>query len=235
MAFQALLENDLKSMVSSWGVRIWLGLAALLAIVSLPVALSERPGAQALAEVLGTYPLIWSTFAIVLSAGAVSSETGVVADSILSKAVTRYEYIVAKLASRLVTVLGVYLLVAIPSAYLTYRYGTGPLSTSGIVWGVLLIGLNMVLLTSLSVTFSTLFSRTLVAVMGAWFLWYMAGGIFAVLEIEHLSPLHLVENLPAILQGDYAEVDRWQILVMFSLVSAAVTGVAVLHFGRKDL
>jgi hypothetical protein len=235
MAFQALIENDLRSMISSWGVRIWLVLAIFQAIITLPAAISEGPAAQALADVLGSYPIIWSTFAIVLSAGAVSSEAGVVADSILSKAVTRYEYILAKLFSRILVVLGVYLLVALPSAYLTNRFGGGSLTTGGIGWGIVLIGVTMILITSVAVSFSTLFSWTLVAVMGAWFLWYVTGGIFALLEIEQLSPLHIVESLPDVLQGDYADVNRWRILLMFGAASALISGLSILHFARKDL
>jgi hypothetical protein len=229
------MENDLGSTISSWGVRIWLVLAALQAIVTLPAAMNEGSASKALSDVLGSYPIIWSTFAIVLSAGAVSSESGVVADSILSKAVTRYEYIVAKLLSRIVIVLGVYLLVALPSAYLANRYGDGELTTRGIVWGIILIGVNMILITSVAVSFSTLFSWTLVAVMGAWFLWYVTGGIFAVLEIQQLSPLHIVERLPDILQGDYTDVNRWRILLIFFAASAVISAISIFHFGRKDL
>lgn len=235
MAFQALLENDLSTMISSWGVRIWAILAALQALITLPAGMSEGPASQALADILGTYPLIWSTFAIILSAGAVSSEAGVVADSILSKAVTRYEYVLSKLASRILIVLGVYLLVTLPAAFLAHRYGGETVTTRGIVWGVLLIGVNMVLITSVAVTFSTLFSWTLVAVMGSWFLWYVTGGIFALLEIEQLSPLHIIESLPDILQGQLAAVHRWRILGIFGLMSAVASTLAILHFSRKDL
>lgn len=229
------MENDLNNMVHSWAVRIWLVLVALQALVTLPASMSEETPPQALANVLGTYPLIWSTFAIVISAGAVASEAGVVADSVLSKAVTRYEYILAKMLSRVLTVLGVYLLVAVPSALLAHRYDNGELTRAGMIWGVALIGSIMMLLTSLSVTFSTIFNRTLVAMMAAWFLWYVAGGIFAVLELEYLSPLHIVENLPDILQGVYSTSDQWRTLAVFTMGSFVITGLAALHFGRKDL
>jgi len=97
-------------------VRIWLGLTAVLALITILTAPSDGvPASEALANLLATYPLIWSTFAIVVSGGAVSSEAGVVADSILSKAVTRYEYILAKVTSRLITVLGIFLIQVILS------------------------------------------------------------------------------------------------------------------------
>jgi ABC-2 type transport system permease protein len=236
MTFWALMEADLvNSIARSWAVRGWLGLMALQAIVTVPSSTGDSTAADALAGLLGTFPLIWSLFIIVNTSGAVSSESGVVADSILSKSVTRYEYILAKMASRLVMVIGAYLLITLPSAYLVYRYGIGDLSTGGVVWGVVVVGMMLVLLTSLSIALSTLFNRTMVAMIGAWGVWYAAGAITALFQVEFLSPLDIVEALPATLAGDYVASDQWRILFGFTIASAAVMGIAVLHFSRKDL
>jgi hypothetical protein len=188
-----------------------------------------------LASLLATYPLIWSTFAIIVSGGAVSSEAGLVADSILSKSVTRYEYVLAKLSSRLVAVLGVYLLVVLPWSLLVLRQAKGDLWGAGVFWGLVLIGMTLFLLTSLSVALSTLFNRTLVAIVVVWFSWYAASGIFAMLEVDYLSPGHIIENLPATLQGDFVMVEQLKILVGFGLLSGLFIALAVWYFNRKDL
>jgi ABC-2 type transport system permease protein len=236
MAFWALMEADLvNSIARSWAVRGWLGLMTLQAIITVPSSTGDATAADALAGLLGTFPLIWSLFIIVNTSGAVSSESGVVADSILSKSVTRYEYILAKTASRLVMVIGAYLLVTLPSAYLIYRYGSGDLATDGVVWGVVLVGMMLLLLTVLAVALSTLFNRTMVAMIGTWGVWYAAGAIAALFQVEYLSPLDIVDALPATLVGDYAAADQWRILIGFAAVSAAVMGIAVWHFSRKDL
>jgi ABC-2 type transport system permease protein len=234
MAFRALLEADLASMARSWVVRIWLGLMAAQALVTVPAAIQGGdPASDALAGLLGTYPVIWSTFAIIVSGGAVASEAGVVADSILSKAVTRYDYILAKFASRLITVLGLYLLVTLPATYLMSRAAGHDLTARGVIWAIVLVGLMLVLLTNLAVSCSTLFNRTLVAVVVVWVLWYAAGGIFALLELAHLSPLHVVESLPDMLRGDTN--DTWRTLAGFALPSGALTLLAVAYFARKDV
>ncbi len=235
MTFQALVEADLISLVRSWAVRIWLGLMAAQSLFMIAVSTNEGTKADALAGLLGTFPVIWSTFIIINSSGAVSSETGVVADSILSKAVTRYDYILAKITSRLVMVLGLYLVITIPAAYLISRYGHGPLTRTGTAWGLLLIGMTLLLLTTLSVALSSLFNRTLVALIVAWVLWYAAGGIAALFQLDYLSPLHIVDKLPDILQGQFAAVHPWRILFAFTTISAAVITMAVAHFARKDL
>jgi ABC-2 type transport system permease protein len=235
MAFQALMQADLVSLARSWAVRIWLGLMALPAIVTVPSSTSDSTAPDALAGLLATFPLIWSLFIIINSSGAVSSESGVVADSILSKSVTRYEYILAKIASRLVMVLGFFLLITLPAAYLIARYGIGELARDGIVWSILIIGMMLVLLTSLAVALSTLFNRTMVAMIGTWGVWYAAGAITALFRVEFLSPLDIVDTLPTTLQGDYVASDQWRILAGFAVASATVISIAVLHFSRKDL
>ncbi len=236
MPYLALLEADLISTARSWVVRIWLGLTAVLALVTILSASAEGLlASEVLASLLATYPLIWSTFAILVSGGAISSEAGVVGDSILSKAVTRYEYILAKMTSRLITVLGLYLVVVLPSAYIIPRFSQDGLTGTGVAWAVLLIGVILVLLTSLGVTFSTLFNRTLVAVVVVWLLWYAASAIFVLLEVEYLSPMQISESLPAVLRGDYAVADQQRILAGFGLPAVMFALVAIVYFARKDL
>ncbi len=98
-----------------------------------------------------------------------------------------------------------------------------------------MIGMTLVLLTTLSVALSTLFNRTLVALIVAWFLWYSAGGIAALFQVDELSPLHIVDRLPDMLVGNYTSTDQWRILFGFAAVSFVVIGLAVMHFARKDL
>ncbi len=235
MPYLALLEADLAAMARSWVVRIWLLLTAVQSLAVTLGALSEGNAADALAGLLGTFPVIWSTFAIIVSSGAISSEAGVVADSILSKAVSRYEYILAKLTSRLMTVLGLYLVVILPPVYIISRHAQDGLDGAGVAWAVLLIATTLVLLTSLALTFSALINRTLVVVVVVWFLWYVAGALFALLGVDFLSPLLIVESLPAMMQGDFALADQLRVLVGFASLSSLLVLLASWHFARKDL
>jgi hypothetical protein len=235
MPYLALVEADLANMTRSWLVRIWLVLAAGLSLIIVLTALTEGTPAQSVADLLGTWPLIWSTFAIVVSAGAISSEAGVVADSILSKAVTRYGYVLSKLTARLITVLGIYLALVLPAVYVISRYAEETLAGGGVAWAVLMVGMPLVLLTCLGVAFSALFNRTLVAVVVVWVLWYAAGFIFVLLGVEYLSSLAIIDSLPRMLQGDYRVADQIRVIFGFGLPSVAVVLAAVWYFGRKDL
>src|SRR5207248_2484677 len=52
------------------------------------------------------------TLVVVLAAGAISSERGTLADSVLSRGISRYQYFLGKWHARLVAVLSTYLLLS---------------------------------------------------------------------------------------------------------------------------
>lgn len=205
-------------------------------LLSVPAAADESLlASQAIANVLGIFPLVWSTFIIVICSGAVSSEADMVADSILSKPVTRYHYILAKFSSRLTAILGIYLLVALLSTVLLAQNADDDLTRGGIVWGILDVGILITLLTSLAIGFSTFFNRTLVALVVVWLIWYVSSGILALFQLDFLSPIDIVDNLAATLSGDYKTSTQLKIMGIFGGLSALTIGGAVAYFARKDL
>ena len=237
MPFLGILQADLNKLIRSWVVRIWAGLLAVFVVVTLVGSAGGTFAAESLANLLGSFPLLWSTLVIVVSAGSVSSEAGVVADSILSKAVTRYEYILAKLFAPLIVVLGLYLLAIALPLYVVAR-GALPveeLDSAGLAWGVGLVAAILFTLTALSVAFSALFNRTLVAVIVVLILWYGAGIGLAALGAEILSPVFIVEQLPAIIQGDYESGELWRTLAGFGIIASVLIVTAGAHFSAKDL
>ena len=236
MPFQAVLTNDLRSMIRSWLVRIWLILIAAQSLFMIAVSLDEETTvAETLAGYLGLFPLVWSTVVIIVSGGAVSSESGVVADSILSKAITRTEYVAAKLTSRLMVVLGAFLAATVPVSYIITENATGPLDNAGLRWAFILVGLMLTLLTCLSVAFSALFNRTMVAIVLVWFAWYIAGSVTALFNADYLSPLAIIDNLPTLIEGHYDTDELLRTVVGFGGLAIGAMLATIYHFGHKDL
>lgn len=236
MPFRAIMETDLRMMIRSWLVRIWLVLIGAQALFMIALSFDEEtPTSETLAGVLGVFPLVWSTFVIIVSGGAVSSESGVVADSILSKAITRTEYILAKLASRLSIVLGSFLLATVPVAYIIVQNTSEKIDTGGLIWGFVVVGMMLLFLTSLAVAFSALFNRTLVAVVVVWFVWYIAGSVTALLQADYLSPLVIVDSLPFLMIGDYDSGELMRSSIGFLALSTGAIITTLLHFARKDV
>jgi len=236
MPFLAIFETDFRTMLHSWIFRIWAILLAGQSLMLMAVSSDEATLAtEAISGMLGLFPLVWSTVVIVFSSGAISSESGVVADSILSKSVRRSEYILAKLLSRGVIVVALFVFSAGPVTYVVAQNATGPVDSGGVVWAFVLIGLMLALLTSLAIASSTLFNRTLVAVVVIWFVWYAAGAVMGILNAEYLSPLAIIDSLPRLLKGDYETGDLVQSVVGYVVLIAISIGVSLLHFTRKDV
>lgn len=236
MPFLALLETDFRTMLRSWLVRIWIVLLAGQGLFILAVSTdATNNAANTIAGLLSIFPLVWSTVVIIVSGGAVSSESGVVADSILSKAVRRTEYILAKLLSRLGIVLGLFLALTVPVAYIIAQNASGDVDSAGLVWAFAMVGLMLTLLTSLAVASSTLFNNTLVAVVVVWFAWYIAGAVTGLLQADYLSPLGIVDSLPALLEGDYNSDELLRSVLAYGVLAGASVTLTTLHFVRKDV
>jgi len=236
MPFLALLETDFKMMLRSWLVRIWMVLLAGQGLFLLAVSTDEQSSApDTIAGLLGIFPLVWSTVVIIVSGGAISSESGVVADSILSKAVRRSEYILAKLLSRLGIVIGLFLLMSVPVSYIIAQNATGDVDTTGMIWAFAMVGLMLTVLTSLAVASSTLFNNTLVAVVVVWFAWYIAGAVTGLLQADYLSPLGIVDSLPGLLAGDYNTDELTQTVIGYGVLALSSIVLTTLHFVRKDV
>ncbi|MGE3855411.1 MAG: hypothetical protein AB7G21_00490, partial [Dehalococcoidia bacterium] len=93
-AFLAILRYDLGLLTRSWITRIWLPLLVAPALFLVAVAANEDElASETLAAYLAAVLIPISGLAVaVLSSSAVSGESGIIADGILSRSVTRSEY-----------------------------------------------------------------------------------------------------------------------------------------------
>ena len=93
--FWAIVRADMKGLFTSRITNGWLLAAAFIQVIR---TLGSR-GAESVSAVvssgLSDFVLIWALVIIGLSASSVSSEAGELADSIMSKSVTRLDYVLA--------------------------------------------------------------------------------------------------------------------------------------------
>jgi len=229
-AWRALVQADVVVLAKSWVVRIWL-LILLISFLAVPVAMlvsngsGSTPASAALAVYLGIFLSVWSMVIIVVSAGSVSLEAEVVADGILSRACTRTQYILAKLASRALVIGGVYLLGASAAAYVSWRYGANDVTFGTMLSGIAIVGLALLMLVSLGVTMSAIFNNTIVSIIGLLLLWHVAGALFAFAGVEYMSPTSLTGRLPEILRDSRAP----------QVVSCSATRTSVSIIFSKDV
>ena len=237
--FWALLQWELRNLARSWVLRLWLLLSALASILLVVVSANsgeEEGASQLFSVVLSLYLTFGSVVFIVLSASSVASEREVLADSILCCSVSRYHYILSKLASLVLTVLVLYLLVTLPVGYLIGRYHPqSDLSLAGVTYGILSVAMLLATLVTLGVAVSTLLNKTVLAVVVVALIWLSLALIFSFLGISFLSPAYLTAKLPQVMAGDFSVAEQWKIVGSFAGLMALFSTLAVLAFLRKDL
>lgn len=207
MPLMAILRHDLRSLRGSWLVRIWLGATTFLSLLIVASCWAVVPTTYVIGWLLVPYLVApWFMVAIVLGADPVSgTRAEALADGILSRPVTRYEYLVGAWMARVVTVVGVYLMVIVPAVVLVYwakRPGVADDGTTlyGVVASVGVVGLVLTFLVTMGFFLGTLLRRPLLAIVVALFVWFPVNLILDVYDLQEFSPLSLNRALPELLQ-----------------------------------
>src|SRR5947209_5123229 len=115
LPYWAVFQADVHQTVRSWVYRIWV-LVSLLAAVGYLLyrfglaheAGLVQPASRLIADLLRWTLLGSVTLIVVLCAGSISAERGTMADSVLSRGISRHQYFLGKWHSRLVTVLATF-------------------------------------------------------------------------------------------------------------------------------
>jgi ABC-type transport system involved in multi-copper enzyme maturation permease subunit len=159
--------------------------------------------------------LVFPWFLIVMLLG-ISPVTGsrldALADGILSRPITRYEYLLASWAARVVTVLVVFFLVIAPCVLLAVFAKRPAVTPDSVTWyGMLsaaaLVSLVLTFLVSLGFLAGTLLRRPLVAAVVLFFVWYPANFVLDTFSLEEFSPITLNRALPTLLRTPWSAPD----------------------------
>lgn len=213
MPYVALLRHDLRSLWQSWLVRLWLGGTALLTFMLVGANWSQFRDGTLIASLLFPYLVFpWFFVVVVLGVSPVSgSRSETLADGILSRPVSRCEYLLATWSARVVLVLGVYLVVTVPSVILVMLakrpVPEDTVTIYGIVTALTVVGLVLTFLVSLGFLMGTLLRKPLLAVVVLVFIWYPIGLILSVFSLEEFSPISLSRAISTQLRQSWREPD----------------------------
>lgn len=236
-AFTALLRYDLGQLARSWLVRLWLVLLVLPAAFLVVVAASEDELAS---ETMAAYiaavvaPLSWLAVSI-FSASAVAAESPVAADSILSRSVTRTEYLAAKFAARVGATIFIYMLVTIPFTYFVVRYAVSDVSIGGAIGGLLSVGLLLGFLAAFGIMLSVLLRNMQMAVVVALVSVAVSGVLLQFLGLHWMSTTAVLNDLPDTFRGDTSAWTQTRVIIVFAALTAAAGAFSMWSFNRKDL
>jgi len=213
MPYLAVLEHDLRALWAGRLVRLWLAGTAVMTLFLAAANWPKFQDAPLIASLLFPYLVFpWFFVVVVLGVSPVSgARAEVLADGILSRPVSRGEYLLAAWSARVLLVLGVYLVVTVPAlAVVTLARRPVPEDTVtlfGIVSVLAVVGLVLTCLVSLGFLAGTLLRKPLLAAVVLVFLWYPVGIVLNIFSLEELSPISLNRALAAQLRQPWRASD----------------------------
>jgi hypothetical protein len=238
----AILRHDLRSLSASWLVRLWFAATVVLTLLVLASNWGNFRTAPLIASLLFPY-LVFPWFLVVMVLG-ISPVTGTrletLTDGILSRPVTRYEYLLASWGARVLVVLAVYLVVIVPATVLTAT-ASRPVADDGVtIYGTVasltVVGLVMVFLVSLGFLMGTLLRRPLVAAVVLCFVWFPINLILNTFSLEEFSPISLNQAIPTLLRTPWRvdPAEAPEVTTDQDLEAAARQAAQVLQFFSGD-
>src|SRR5581483_2171603 len=117
LPYWAVFQADIHQTLRSWLYRGWV----LFSLIAMGGYLVYRyapyhdagivfNASNYLSDLLKWTVLVSAALVVVLTAGCISSERGTMADSVLSRGISRYQYYLGKWHARLMTMLGAYMI-----------------------------------------------------------------------------------------------------------------------------
>jgi len=213
MPYMAILKHDMKTLWRSRLVRLWLGATALLTLLLVGSNWANFMDGTLIALLLFPYLVFpWFFVVVVLGVTPVSgSQAETLADGILCRPVSRFEYLLASWSARVLLVLSVYLVVIIPAVILVMLAKRPVPEDTVTVYGIIsalgVVGLVLTFLVSLGFLTGTLLRKPLLAVVVLIFIWYPIGLILSIFSLEELSPISLNRAISTQLRRPWQETD----------------------------
>jgi hypothetical protein len=242
LPYWAVLQMDVHQTLRSWVYRCWVGVSAvaLIGYLVYRVGVYKEAGIQQSASHLVSDLLQWIVYGsvaliVVLCVGSISPERGTMADSVLSRGISRYQYFLGKWHARLFTVLGTYFLLGAAALIACLVLLHEDLQFEGSLLALLTVAALLTVIVTCGVTVSATVNSTLLGVAILWIILYGGGLGLSMLPPQFPSPDRAIQSLPNVLQGKYqftalAELVGWSLAA-----SVAIACIGMNRFSRRDV
>jgi hypothetical protein len=242
LPYWAVFQSDSRQTFRSWVYRTWVLASVLSAVGYLlyRVGVYREAGIVQQASTLISDLLRWSIFGsltliIVLSAGTISAERGTMADSVLSRGISRYQYFLGKWHARLAMVLGTFLAMGALVLACSFFFLHEDLSLGGSLVALLTVAALLGVVVSGGVAASAVFSSTLLGIAVLWIAVYGAGYALSLLPLHFPSPYQALNSLPYILRGEYNLYALSRLIGWSAVASCVLALFGLAYFSRRDV
>lgn len=243
LPYWAVFQADVRQTLTSWVYRTWVLVSVLVTAGYLlyQYGVYHQAGILQPASRLVNDVLQWTvigsvTLVIVLTTGSISAERGTMADSVLSRGISRHQYFLGKWHARLITVLTTFFILGLLALVGSFFFLHEDLSLSGSLAALLMVAAILAVVSTLGVTVSAVSNSTVVGIAVLWLVVYGTGIVLSLLlHDSDPSPRWLMKNLPNVLHGDFS----WHVVGRYASWSALGSVVAALVglvcFSRRDV
>jgi ABC-type transport system involved in multi-copper enzyme maturation permease subunit len=210
-----LIIHEIRSGFQSRLLHIWLIVTLFFALLSL-----TQPDIFFL---LIFFCYFGSLLAIVLSANSISADLFGIADSLLSRSVRRWEYVVSKYVSQVVVILAVYFFIVALNFGILWNLERLPddMSYRNLYFIIGLGGLILVFFSTIGVMFSSIFSKPKSAFLSGIVVWFILIFVYIIFPMDTIySPVVICKSFSAILNNSW-DIEYWK-LMLFYLASPFV-------------
>src|SRR5438874_10215339 len=158
--------------------------------------------------VLGSVTLI-----IVLTVGSIASERGTMADSVLSRGISRYQYFLGKWHARLATILGSFFLLGAVWLTASHFLLHEDVRLDGAAVALVTVAALLAAVISFGVAVSAVANSTVLGIAVLWLALYGSGFLLSLLPDRIPSPDRALHHLPHILRGQYDAVGLGRLIL----------------------
>ncbi len=242
LPYWAVLQTDLRLTLRGWVWRTWVlaTAAAALGYLLYRLGVYREAGIVQHASLVVGDLLRWSLLGsgllvVVLAVGGIASERGTLADSVLSRGISRYQYFLAKLHARLIAVVltftAVTAAVLVASHFLVHE----DLSLDGSLVTLAALAAVLALVVTCGVTVGSLTTNPVLGVGVLWVVLYAGGFLLSFLPRAYPTPDRVLSRLPQTLQGLYDLQALGRLVGAAAVAGLVVALVGLIGFARSDV
>jgi ABC-type transport system involved in multi-copper enzyme maturation permease subunit len=242
LPYWAVFQADVHQTLRSWVYRTWVLVSVLAAVGYLlyHVGIYQKAGIIQPASTLISELLRWTvlgsvTLIIVLTAGSISSERGTMADSVLSRGISRYQYFLGKWHARLATILGTYVIMGLLAIAGGFFLLHEDLKWTGSLMALATVAALLAAVVSCGVTVSAMVNSTVLGIAILWFALYGSGFALSLLPARVPSPDRLLAQLPDVLRGYYNLHALGRMIGWSAIASGGIAFIGLVYFARRDV
>ena len=236
-AFLTLLEYDLTLLARSWIVRFWFFLTIVGGVAAVIVAKNfEDTTSFLLGWALIMYMALGSLVVLVNSVSAISLEYRFLGESIISRGIAPTPYVLAKLVSRSLGTIFMFLVIVLPTSFVMMAMAkNNDLTVAGIWVGLGYWTLMLTVLTFLGITVSLLFTNTLLGLVVLGVFWYICLGLLDVAYANGFTQEGVLGNLPLVLQGKSLTIEITTLVILGIVPLVILPFIALKSLNSRDL